>query len=831
MKTPRTARRHRAARNDAIRLAIAAFVFIFWIPIFADVTLVDISGQTAAIEVPADLTDAEAQAVADFAEALKTMARGEKTGATRQVGRIVLERTGETPSSLRESEAFSAVAADNVLRLRAKTPEGLTQGIYWFLRTHGGVRWYVPGEPATVPVRRPWILGDMAETPAPSFESRILYGLPGSEGALWGRRNGLGNPIAFSHNLSDVITPESLRGHPDWRCVFAGIRTLPARARFYQPELQNEGLAGHAAQTASDFFAKNPSAFSFSLGLDDNTRFSQSADALRARGPLRFYRGLPDYSDYVFTFMNRAGKALGEDAHPQKLLGCLAYQWNTNAPSFSLNPNVVPFVASDRSFWHAEDFRREETALLRRWADRGVRLFGLYDYLYGNPFLIPRPMEQLPQWLKTGHATGARAYFAEAYPDFAYDAQKLWIAAALLWDIDADPQTLSDEWSSARYGKAAPHIRSFSQRWERAWETQAGNTYWLRNYWDEAQGLLVTPADLDEMEKCLAQAAAAVASDPERATTVEALQARFALTDAFCRLINAKAKIAAAPVPENAAQSAKLYENLVAFLQARTQWETLLKNAPAALQAAAAKTDRSDPSVGALVALAQRARAQGRLQTYLKAIRGIERHPGATDALADAYCTLAKTNDPQSARNRLKNPSFCKTRTATLSDFNPLWPEYSGALPADWSLRALRNETISIELRNIPGRREKALNVSGAENVHLFQWNLLPPRSPILFGVNLKGRVAEGTQVYLVLTWNDERGVVQNREARLFPGDYAQGRTLWMVAPAFEKTTRCAMGVIVANQTPGYSLLIANPQMAGKPPTSEKKRTTRFRRF
>jgi len=797
------------------------FIFSFWIHCHADVLLVGADGSRARIDVPQSMTTAEAQAVEDMSRTLDAMALRESNGRSRPaqdsrpIGCIMVERTGEIPISLRDADSFSIVADHNTLRLRAKTPQGITQGIYWFLRVHGGVRWYTPEANATfIPEKKPWVLPDFSATPEPAFASRVLYGLGNKDGALWGRRNGLGNSFAFSHNLARVITPALLQDHPNWRCIFSGRTPPPAQARFYHPQLQTDGIAQQAAKRANAFFEGNPAAFSFSLGLEDNTRFSQSKEALNARGPLRFYRGLPDYSDMVFQFMNAASKALSERAHDNRFLGCLAYQWNTNAPSFRLRCDIAPFVASDRSFWHVDDFRHEEKELLRHWSQSGVDFFGLYDYIYGNPFLIPRPLERLPQWLKTAHTLGARAYFAEAQPVQEYDFKKLWVLASLLWNIDQDPQSLSQEWLNANYAQAAPFVTEFFGLWENVWTAQRQNIYWLRNYWDEAQGLLASPEQLKRMVALLEKAAESVPENSSAARRIEALRMRWKLSEAFCDMIRLKAKLfAAAPLRETAKTNA-LYRDLWAYLAARARFKAELSLAPEEQRAAAIQTDRSDPLVGAYILLLQRARSQGRMISFVKSSRALAEHPGATEAFRETVAAASRMRANAVGQNTylLKNAAFCETREMTPADFNPLWPEYAGAIPADWQLRALRNESLLLTLEKGTSKSGTSWVVGGAENAHLFQWVQLPERTTVFFAVNVQGRLREGAQAFLILTWIDADGLRRSREARLFPGEYQSPRTLWMAAPMFDKTTRCALGLIVSHQPAGDILRISRPQ-------------------
>ncbi len=806
-KQPREGAEPGAAR----RAATAAVVLSLWIPFVsgAGVTLIGADGATAAIEAPEMMTPQEAQAVEDFRRALGKMAGGKAAEAAEGAadGRVVLERTDEAPTSLADAEAFHAQAQDGVLRLRAKTPEGICQAVYWFLREHGGARWYAPGEGGEyVPEKRPWTLPDFSKSPVPSFVSRVIWGPDEKQGALWKARNGLGNAVAFSHNLKNIVTDEVLREYPQWRGIFAGRPTpdIAGAVMYYQPELHVDACAQRAATAAFRHFEANPQSFSFSLGLEDNLRFSQSEAEIRARGPLRFFRGLPVYSDVVFHFVDVAATTMGMTKYADKTIGTLAYAWNTDTPSFALAPNIAPFVCSDRSFWHSQAFRDEETALLGRWNAAGTRLFGIYDYLYGDPFLIPRPLESAPEWIAAAHKAGARAYFAEAVPAEAYDYAKLWGIAAALWNVGADAGALRRQWYAHMYGNAAEDVAAFFRLWETAWKSQKRNMYWLRGYTNEEHGLLAAPGQLDSMRSLLDEAARKAQGGS--AWRVAALRAHFEVSNAFCREVRAKAALVKTTAVGHARDAARLREELLAFFSARAS----VRDAAMAARWGdfRQKTDRADPSVGAAIRLEQWARAGGQWGAARRWLRRAAELEGATDAFRDIVAARTRTTGAQGGTNLLSNPEFKETRGQTPDDFNPLWKGYGGRLPAAWHTRSIRTPSLAVEVRGAQGGR-KVMRVDSAANTHLFQW-VAATGEPILFSVDVRGEVPEGCLVQLIVS-GTANGRPFAREARLFAGDFKKGATLWMTSPPQKKGEPCAIGVIVAHQLPGQPVEISRP--------------------
>ena len=163
-------------------------------------------------------------------------------------------------------------------------------------------------------------------------------------------------------------------------------------------------------------------------------RFDQSETTLRARGPLRWFRGKPDYSDLVFGFMNCAADEVARQ-HPGKLLGAYAYYWCENTPTFPVRENIVPWLTANDTQGYDAAFVAEDRALIGRWCRSGARVVGMYDFLYGSPFLVPRLATRLTaESIRFAHDAGVRAYFAEAYAQWMFDGPKLWVTAQLLWN-------------------------------------------------------------------------------------------------------------------------------------------------------------------------------------------------------------------------------------------------------------------------------------------------------------------------------------------------------------------------------------------------------------
>src|SRR5690606_21522081 len=107
------------------------------------------------------------------------------------------------------------------------------------------------------------------------------------------------------------------------------------------------------------------------------------------------------------------------------------------------------------------------------------RRMGLYDYLYGTGYLVPRIHTRLlAENLRHARRVGFTDYYAETYPNWALHGPMLWLTAQLLQDPEQSPEVLLDEYYRRYFRTAAVPMRRFFELCERQWMTQPGSAYW-----------------------------------------------------------------------------------------------------------------------------------------------------------------------------------------------------------------------------------------------------------------------------------------------------------------------------------------------------------------
>ena len=281
-----------------------------------------------------------------------------------------------------------------------------------------------------------------------------------------------------------------------------GVSTDP------NPHLDNPRAPEVGARYARDYFRKYPGAFSVAFGVNDTLKFDDSAPS---EG---WFRDRPVRTDYVFGFLNEVADSVwapgGDNDGKRHAIGSLAYMQTLRAPTIKLRPEIFPWVCMDRIGYGSDGFIAQDRANLAAWAKSGVKRLGVYDYLYGADVASPRVnFAALVGSIRATHTARATGWYAEAYPLWAFDAPKLWLAAKLLEDKSADAPALLTKWFDAAYGPAAAPMREAYAHIEAAWRRDAqlgGKDAFLRHFRDERGALVLSDGEVAAVSAALRSA-------------------------------------------------------------------------------------------------------------------------------------------------------------------------------------------------------------------------------------------------------------------------------------------------------------------------------------
>jgi hypothetical protein len=640
-------------------------------------------------------------------------------------------------------------------------------------------RWFVPTE-----------LGHEPGTPPPepgprAFLSRAFWGSDRHDGGAWNARNQL-RPQGqhFSHNLGRIFPVELFDTHPEFFPLIEGRRWRPETRGpvNWNPDLGEEAVAEHAAEAARRHFAQHPEAWSFALGTNDGLRYGESPATLRRVYPPRYYRSRPDYSDLVFNFMNRVAERVAPE-YPDRHLGALAYYWAEQTPSFPVHPKVMPFLTADRSQGYDRAFRRDEEALQRRWAKAGPERLGIYDYVYGGGFLVPRiHTELLARHLRHARRAGFTDYFAETIPNWGLDGPQPWMVAQLLLDPERDHRLLLAEYYRRFFRGAARPMRRFFELCEERWMAQRGPSYWLKHYRSESQVSLYPPSVRRDLRALLDEAERAAAADPVALARVRLTSEAFRVSERLADLIEARDRLARALLAGGETRAGRSLDELVADDErARTAFRETL-----------AEVRREQPLALGWV----------NEQDFLRS----DWAPSARRRLRGAGDGGGSELIPDSFWHRPPAPDLVIAGLV-----------YAPGMPPGWRSRSEPWQHMLARFEARPGRAERVLRLEN-HKLTILQTVVAAPAagSEVVLAIDVAGHLGGETRLLFGGAWAgaDGRPTEAERFVHLPPGRWPTGTRLVLAMPPAPSGTRLlGFNLYVTDQQAGDWLELSRPSI------------------
>lgn len=696
--------------------------------------------------------------------------------------RVIRFATG-TPDSLWD-ERYSFTVGPREIVIRATRASELPSAASWFLEAAVGARWFAPGKLGVeVDERAVLELTPTTRSFAPGYFSRHL-GLRGRTAEqAWHEQNRLVSRFETGHTAAALVRRDDILREPSLAPLVNGRRYVPGQRddSAWQPDLNSPATIELVTARLREHLRKSAARPAAAFGQNDSWKWDQSDATLAAVAPHLFFRGYPDYANTLFRFLNSVATNLARE-FPERLLTTYAYQWTENVPRFPVHPNVLPYLTADRSQWFDPAFAANDRDLLQRWGEAGPRFFGLYDYYYGAPFLVPRPtLFAVQESIPFAHRAGARAFYAETSPNWGLDGPKAWLAAQLLWDPAQDSAALLDEYYQRYWKEAAAPMREFFAICDRQYLTQPRPGYWIKYFKDDHQRLLFPPNVRRELFGHLDRAAA-LATTPVVRERLAQTRAAFEVTELFCRhdeLRDELARLAHNP----AAPPESLHGAVTAFTAARAQLirghVRVRREHPLALSAELIPEYlRNDPRPRALHRLAALG-VSGSIDSDLVQSAFAGRRPDPAGLAAPG-------------RELLTDPELRTLRKREVHPFIALdWSEPD----SPWKGKGEPFETRRIELHEEPDhssnatsalRAVRSIRYSGVNQEGLYQTVGAQPGALYRATVSVRGKVSPGNQTFLLLTFADAEGrnIDSGHIDRLPLGEWREWTTLEVIVRA-----------------------------------------------
>lgn len=380
---------------------------------------------------------------------------------------------------------------------------GTLFGVYHFLEKYCGVRWYMPGELGTVlSLRGKLAIPAIDLRRSPAFEQRhVYYGFPDAsdDDALWYRRAGYGSPfpVQVSHSFGYFFLKYK-DTHPEYFAIIDGKPDFTDRSTSTgggNYNLSNPAFIQQAIDDVIKYFDEHPEQKIFPLCPNDGMRLI-SEDPV-SQSQIQPERGLMGkYSNYIWGFVNKVAAGVYKK-HPDKLIGCIAYQYYTLPPTNieRLSPNVAVVLTKFRASYPDPKIKKETEDSITGWSKKTRNI---YAWEYNCPILLNPAWKGYPMFfpgflqedlkfekgIVKGEFIEAESWMPELnwvtleqakinFPGTQHP--QLYMNVRLLWDPDLDVKKTLGEYYKLFYGPAEKPMRSF-------WELVESN--WNKKSWD-----------------------------------------------------------------------------------------------------------------------------------------------------------------------------------------------------------------------------------------------------------------------------------------------------------------------------------------------------------
>ncbi len=408
-------------------------------------------------------------------------------------------------------DGFRIKTVEESVYLSANSDYGIQNAVYTFLETYLGCRKYSP-EVTVVPRRPSIVLLPIDDTQVPPITFR-MQGFHEPAYDAWHKLNTNEEFGLFVHTFRKLVPPERyFAEHPEYFSLLKGRRTPDGQLCLTHPDVYRIVVEDLRAR-----MREKPRATFWSVSQND-TYVPCECPACRA---LDDAEGSPSGS--LLAFVNRVA-----DAFPDRRISTLAYQYSRSAPRhLRPRPNVNIMLCSiecNRSRPIVDD---PQSADFVRDVENWGRITDdilLWDYVIQfrnlvSPFPNLRVLQpNLQFFVQNGITSVFEQGLGELHGEFA--ELRGYLIAKLLWNPNADVDSLLTDFLTGFYGDAAPFLRRYIDTMHDALEA-SGEPLDIYGYpWPSPNGYLAS-ARMEEYRRCFDSAEAAVAADAELLARVQ----------------------------------------------------------------------------------------------------------------------------------------------------------------------------------------------------------------------------------------------------------------------------------------------------------------------
>ena len=431
-----------------------------------------------------------------------------------------------------DREGFITFTEGGKLIFNSKSGRGLENAVYSFLEKNLDCRYYAH-DAKKIPQKNLICLPPLNETENPHFSFRTInyYDAFQNDYARWHKLHN--NPreenhwAALSddwgmwvHTTFDLVPPETyFKEHPEYFSMRNGVR-VPDQLCLSNPEVLKLTV-----ESLRRKIQEKPNATYWSVSQEDNYSYCQCPECHHTDS----IEG--SHSGSLIRFTNAVASEF-----PHKIISTLAHQYSRKAPAITTPLPNVNIMLCTIECGRAEPIEKDQSAGsfasdLSAWSRISSNIL-VWDYVINFHHLTsPFPnFHVLADNIKLFRNNGVKMLFEQGYPGKAgeFNALRCYMLAKLMWNPNASPDSLMNDFTNGYYGAAAPYIREYIMLMTQKLDRKKG----LYIYGPPANNAsdYLSPENLKQYFKILAQAMEAVKGDTllERRVNIATQPLRYA---------------------------------------------------------------------------------------------------------------------------------------------------------------------------------------------------------------------------------------------------------------------------------------------------------------
>jgi len=359
---------------------------------------------------------------------------------------------------------------------------GTLYGVYEFLETYLGCRWYTP-DVSNIPVRDKLDLPDeinIKKTPA--FRIREAFDMGNFDGD-WSARNkvnghhhrlmshhGGGVRYVGVHSFERLVSPDKYFGeHPEYFSEINGTR-LKERSQLC---LTNPDVLNIAIESVRKTIKDNPECSIISVSQNDWGNYCTCENCKKIDDEEESHMGT------VLRFVNAVHDAITKE-YPHISIDTLAYQYTRKRPKITKpRPGLlIRLCTIECCFAHPlAECHVDKTEMpsnfsqdIDEWSKVSRDIY-VWDYTtdFANYLMPFANLNVLKSNLEFFKDHGVIGLFEEGSPNtsLSYAGElRQYVLAKLMYDLNLDDKILTDEFYSGVFGSAAPYVKAYYEFWQ-----------------------------------------------------------------------------------------------------------------------------------------------------------------------------------------------------------------------------------------------------------------------------------------------------------------------------------------------------------------------------